>query len=156
MFSKPSFAILLLGLLAVNAEHLSDMVFMSLKEDLNSIGVKESRIRLEKKVLNAKKVSLEESIQPRIRHEMDDFDKAEEGFFHAVENIERNAVNMARNLVYDEVDVLFGKDHGHSHSDGLPRRPSSSRMKEVRNSPKVSRNERDKSLSLVNFMVIHG
>lgn len=115
---------------------------------------------MEKKVLNAKKGSLE-PVQPRIRHErMDDFDKAEEGFFHAVENIERNAVNMARNLVRDEVDVLFGKDHGHSfhniHSDGLPRRPSSSKMKEVHNSSKVSRSERDKSLSLVNFMTIHG
>eukprot|EP01083_Nonionella_stella_P051013 135479_1 len=155
MFSKPSLAILLLGLLSVNAEHLSDMVFMSLKEDLNSFGIKDSRNRLENKVLNAKKVSLE-PIQPRIRHEMDDFDKAEEGFFHAVENIERNAVNMARNLVHDEVDVLFGKDHGQFHSDRLSRRPSPSRIKEVRNSAKVSRNERDKSLSLVNFMVIHG
>eukprot|EP01083_Nonionella_stella_P142897 442953_1 len=142
MFSKPSLAILLLGLLSVNAEHLSDMVFMSLKEDLNSFGVRKSRNRFGNKVLNAKKVSLD-SIQPRIRHEMDDCDKAEEGFFHAVENIERNAVNTARKLVHDEVDVLFGKDHGQYYSDGPPRRPSSSRMQEVLNSPKFSRKERD-------------
>ncbi len=47
----------------------------------------------------------------------DDFERAEGKFFHAVENIEKKAINVAHSLIHDEVDVLFGKDHGHHHDE---------------------------------------
>ena len=49
---------------------------------------------------------------------IDDFDRAEENLFHAVEKIENIAIRIAHDMVHDEVDILFGEDHGHSlHTD---------------------------------------
>ncbi len=47
----------------------------------------------------------------------DDFNRAEGKFFHAVENIEKKAITVAHDLIHDEVDVLFGKDHGHHEQE---------------------------------------
>ncbi len=50
----------------------------------------------------------------------DDFDAAEENIFRAVENVERKVINFAESMVRDEVDILFGKDHGHPiHDDKM-------------------------------------
>jgi len=47
----------------------------------------------------------------------DDYETAEEKIFHLVENVEKKAVGVAENLLHDEVDILFGKDHGHAIHD---------------------------------------
>ena len=47
----------------------------------------------------------------------DDYETAEEKIFHLVENVEKKAVGVAENLLHDEVDFLFGKDHGHAIHD---------------------------------------
>ena len=46
-----------------------------------------------------------------------DYEVAEEKIFRAIENVERKIVNTAEHLVLDEVDILFGKDHGHAIHD---------------------------------------
>ena len=43
-----------------------------------------------------------------------DFDHAEENIFNKVENVEKAVLNAASSLLHDEVDVLFGCDHGAS------------------------------------------
>lgn len=48
---------------------------------------------------------------------LDDFEEAEQHFFDAVERAEKKVLNVAANLMHDEVDILFGKDHGHPIHD---------------------------------------
>lgn len=43
-----------------------------------------------------------------------DFDRAEKDIFMSVENAEKAVLKAASNLIHDEVDVLFGADHGSS------------------------------------------
>ena len=47
----------------------------------------------------------------------DDFEDVEQHFFDVIERAEKKVINMARTLVQDEVDILFGKDHGHAIHD---------------------------------------
>mmetsp|Transcript_18747 Transcript_18747/g.27776 ORF Transcript_18747/g.27776 Transcript_18747/m.27776 type:complete len:83 (-) Transcript_18747:290-538(-) len=47
----------------------------------------------------------------------DDFEEAEQHFFDVIERAEKKVINVARTLVQDEVDILFGKDHGHAIHD---------------------------------------
>ena len=48
---------------------------------------------------------------------LDDFEEAEQHFFDVVERAEKKVLNVAANLMHDEVDILFGKDHGHPIHD---------------------------------------
>ena len=43
---------------------------------------------------------------------MTDFDRAEESIFNKVENVEKAVLGAASSLLHDEVDVLFGNNHG--------------------------------------------
>ncbi len=48
---------------------------------------------------------------------MADYERAEEEIFHHVEDFEKAAINVAHDMVHDEVDILFGKSHGHDVHD---------------------------------------
>jgi len=50
-------------------------------------------------------------------HQPDEFDRALESLFNAVERAEKRVINVAEMLLHDEVDILFGKDHGHAIHD---------------------------------------
>lgn len=50
----------------------------------------------------------------KLTNSQDNFGRAKDNLFHTIEEVEKKAVHIAENLVQDEVDVLFGKDHGHS------------------------------------------
>ncbi len=41
-----------------------------------------------------------------------DLDQAEERFFNEIENMEKSLLHSAETLIHDEVDVLFGINHG--------------------------------------------
>jgi len=50
----------------------------------------------------------------KLTNSQDNFGRAKDNLFHTIEEVEKKAIHIAENLVHDEVDVLFGKDHGHS------------------------------------------
>jgi len=55
---------------------------------------------------------------------VNDFEEAEEIFFNTVENVEKAILHSVESLLHDEVDVLFGIDHGaslHKHDDSTPK-----------------------------------
>ena len=47
----------------------------------------------------------------------DDYERAEKKIFRVVETVEKKAIDIAGDLIQDEVDILFGKDHGHAIHD---------------------------------------
>jgi hypothetical protein len=53
----------------------------------------------------------------QLTNSQDNFGRAKENLFHTIEEVEKKAIHIAENLVQDEVDVLFGKNHGHSLSE---------------------------------------
>jgi len=52
--------------------------------------------------------------QTKLTNSQDNFGRAKDNLFHTIEEVEKKAIHVAENLVQDEVDVLFGKNHGHS------------------------------------------
>jgi hypothetical protein len=48
---------------------------------------------------------------------LDDYEMAEEKIFRTLESVEKKAFGVAETLIHDEVDILFGKDHGHAIHD---------------------------------------
>ena len=58
-----------------------------------------------------KKVLKEVSVDDVEHH---DFDRAERRIFHAIGSAEKAILKVASNLIHDEVEVLFGADHGSS------------------------------------------
>eukprot|EP01083_Nonionella_stella_P019367 53843_1 len=127
MCSKLTIIISLLGIvpLVSGGMQAPDNFFFSFKKDLNSFGVK-SRSKKNMVRQKNKKVFMPESMKRNdfadksiiMEDKIDDFDRAEENLFHAVEKIEKVAICIAHDMVHDEVDILFGKDHGHSlHTD---------------------------------------
>lgn len=59
---------------------------------------------------------------------MNDLDQAEETFFNKIENMEKSILHSAESLIHDEVDVLFGVNHGAS----LHKSESSAKTKVVK------------------------
>ena len=59
------------------------------------------------------------AVKPEVKgiRRLDDFEVAEQHFFDVVERAEKKVLNVAANLMHDEVDILFGKDHGHPIHD---------------------------------------
>lgn len=51
------------------------------------------------------------SVDDSVHH---DFDHAERSIFHTIESAEKAILRVASNLIHDEVEVLFGADHGSS------------------------------------------
>lgn len=47
-----------------------------------------------------------------LTNSQDNFGRAKNNLFHAIEEVEKKALHVAEQLVHDEVDILFGKDHG--------------------------------------------
>ena len=68
-------------------------------------------------------------------HQIDDFDRAEKSIFDKVEFVEKVALNSAINLIHDEVQVLFGKDHGGSlhHHDEVQVQVPKKHIKKMKN-----------------------
>ncbi len=71
------------------------------------------------------------------RNPLGDYERAEKEIFNHVEDFEKAAINVAHDMVHDEVDILFGKNHGHATSDDgddntSTRRRSRSDRKEVK------------------------
>eukprot|EP01083_Nonionella_stella_P305657 1067151_1 len=153
MCSKLTIIISLLGIvpLVSGGMQAPDNFFFSFKKDLNSFGVK-SRSKKNMVRQKNKKVFMPESMKRNdffdksiiTEDKIDDFDRAEENLFHAVEKIEKVAICIAHDMVHDEVDILFGKDHGNylptecnDDNDDIPsqlphcRRSSSNNKKEV-------------------------
>eukprot|EP01083_Nonionella_stella_P019366 53842_1 len=154
MCSKLTIIIYLLSILQLvrGGMQAPDNFFFSFKKDLNSFGAKN---RSKKKFVSQKnmKVFMPESSAKRngfadkstiTEGNIDDFERAEENLFHAVEKIEKVAIHIAHDMVHDEVDILFGKDHGNylptecnDDNDDIPsqlphcRRSSSNNKKEV-------------------------
>ena len=48
-----------------------------------------------------------------LTNSQDNFGKVKDNLFHAIEEVEKKALHVAEQLVHDEVETLFGKDHGH-------------------------------------------
>merc|ERR550539_30186 len=80
---------------------------------------------------------------------IDDFDAAEKSIFDSVENVEKAVLNTASSLIHDEVDVLFGRDHGGSlrpvpisrKEEGRTSKKKTNAVKNVKNVNKKMRKE---------------
>jgi hypothetical protein len=90
----------------------------------------------------------------------DDVDRAEESIFHRVESVEKSILNTAGALIHDEVDVLFGSNHGSKqHQDpvvsgrrrGNDSKISSSKKVEKTNNFVPKRKKRDVSKEPISF-----
>ena len=66
---------------------------------------------------NKKSTSTGTDASVNVNDDAGDYEAAEEKIFRAIENVERKIVDTAEHLVLDEVDILFGKDHGHAIHD---------------------------------------
>mmetsp|Transcript_18748 Transcript_18748/g.27777 ORF Transcript_18748/g.27777 Transcript_18748/m.27777 type:complete len:133 (-) Transcript_18748:290-688(-) len=96
-----------------NGSSLADDFNLPLEKDLKLFGVN----------LNSRRISTQMAKNSEMTQEVkgirrpDDFEEAEQHFFDVIERAEKKVINVARTLVQDEVDILFGKDHGHAIHD---------------------------------------
>jgi hypothetical protein len=80
--------------------------------------------------VKSKKSELVQEVR-RIRSQ-DDSEEAEQHFFDVIERYEKKIINIAKTLVQDEVDTLFGRDHGNSiHNDPCDKPPSRGKQARV-------------------------
>mmetsp|Transcript_17331 Transcript_17331/g.21179 ORF Transcript_17331/g.21179 Transcript_17331/m.21179 type:complete len:161 (+) Transcript_17331:132-614(+) len=93
-----------------------DNFLLTFDRDLRSFGVRKRRSK-SMPFTNTNKKSFgtnKKMNEVKVVSNTDDFDRAEQTFFDIVENTERAVLKTAESLIHDEVNVLFGKDHGHS------------------------------------------
>lgn len=96
---------------AVKADTHPDNFLISLDNDLRRVFRGKSKTT-DAKTKNQKKVQ-----EVTTKSLLDDYEMAEEKIFRTLESVEKKAFGVAETLIHDEVDILFGKDHGHAIHD---------------------------------------
>ncbi|GFH47561.1 predicted protein [Chaetoceros tenuissimus] len=102
-------AIFLACVACVSADAHPDNTLFEQGIDLNQV---HKKTRFGRRVGNHKKVD-----ETKLTNSQDNFGRAKRSFIHAIEDVEKKAIKLAENMIHDEVDVLFGKDHGHHEDD---------------------------------------
>mmetsp|Transcript_22594 Transcript_22594/g.33068 ORF Transcript_22594/g.33068 Transcript_22594/m.33068 type:complete len:190 (+) Transcript_22594:72-641(+) len=110
---------------AVNGSTPDNFMF-SFKKDLETFGVLKSNDNMVKKSNGTKKEKTKQiktvqqvATTPSKIMDIDDFERAQEDIFHAVESVEKAVLDVAEKMLHDEVEILFGKDHGHDIHENL-------------------------------------
>jgi len=124
LFVSLSFFALLSG---GSCESMPDKMNVPLEKNMKLFGVTVYRRR-------APKMSKKDEMVQEVKgiRRQDDFEEAEQHFFDVIERAEKKIINVAKTLVRDEVDTLFGKDHGHPiHDDPCDKSLSSEKQAPV-------------------------
>jgi hypothetical protein len=71
----------------------------------------------------------------RLTNSEDNFGKAKDNLLHTLDQVEKKVLRVAEQVIHDEVDVLFGKDHGSGRAGATIKKTSSSVKKQQQPQP---------------------
>jgi|EP01083_Nonionella_stella_P047628 hypothetical protein len=99
-------------LITIDGNARPDNFLLTFDKDLRVFGVRNGGARSRGISIPIKEDKKTEEV--KVVTNINDFDRAEQSIFDTVENVEKAVLNTAGNLLRDEVDILFGKNHGSS------------------------------------------